>query len=308
MEKKVAPQWMNRRLGPKTKIPVVYLFEICDFLGFELNIVDTNNQNNNNIPMQDKIEDPQLVTDEMVIKIENFLEEKLEKDIKEWNQDPLHKQVLIEPYQWNDIIQKKYNNEELGKKIFQCFLPHLPTPEKGGYLSSESIYRALEIFETNQAYSFRTFYPIQAGKQITLKEFMNKYQKGIKFYAWIINTSTNIDGSHWTAFLFNSEDVEIEFYDSMGNPANSNIKETIQSIMQMLQESFLFPKLNQYISKNGKLKLYFNDKQIQTSGSACAIYCIRFLHKRIMGENFVDFYKLAFQDNKARALEKEYWN
>jgi hypothetical protein len=95
-----------------------------------------------------------------------------------------------------------------------------------------------------------------------------------------------MNGSHWVAFLVDNKRRRLEYFDSVGNGPNKNIKKFIRKIKGMLE------------SRGVKYKYYYNNIQHQYKNSECGIYAIYYIVQRLLGYSFREICKKVIDDDQ----------
>lgn len=93
-------------------------------------------------------------------------------------------------------------------------------------------------------------------------------------------------GSHWVAFLVDNKKRTLEYFDSVGNGPNKNIKMFIRKIKSMLD------------AKGTKYKYHYNNIQHQYKNSECGVYAIYYIVQRLLGYSFREICKKVIGDDQ----------
>lgn len=270
---KISPKVESLPRGPRTNVPINLLLEIVDVLGYKR-----------------VRKEKELVPEEL-----DALEEICLENLGD------------NPYDWSYLIQAKYKNEELGKQIFQCFLPLLsPISKNGKFISGDEIIDAARVYENDPRYDLLVFGPFSAGDIFTVEDF-SKRGHLTKKYAFLINTERGC-GLHWVLFYVDTNNMKFEYFDSFGNYPNKNVTKTIKSITITLMD--IIKNYHDFFGKKERTKItiHYSTNRLQYQGTECGVYCLWFLYKRIHGNNYKDFCNDEFPDRECEKLRNFFWN
>lgn len=123
-------------------------------------------------------------------------------------------------------------------------------------------------------------YPEYLGT-ISHDEIISKIVPQVKPHSrgcFIINTDpASKSGEHWQALFYDaSKDMEIDWYDSYGDPADKTVLKGVKKIADKLEaNTYLKFKENRIVQQNA-------------SSSNCGFFCIKFLIDRLNGKHFKD--------------------
>ena len=81
-------------------------------------------------------------------------------------------------------------------------------------------------------------------------------------------------GSHWVAFYIDNEKRTLEYFDSVGDEPNRNIRRFIKKVRKFCEE------------KNGHYSYKYNKIRHQKKNTECGMFCIYYIVSRLGGKTF----------------------
>lgn len=123
--------------------------------------------------------------------------------------------------------------------------------------------------------------PLWPGKPLKYNALtLNQYTK----FAIFLNTSAEIDDSHWVGAFFDIELNTMNYFDSLGHLPPEVLQQELDQFFFVLQD--VFPEF-----KQGECQ--YNQVMLQTFGFDCGVYTTLFLKYKIenSGKNITDFRK-----------------
>ena len=102
-------------------------------------------------------------------------------------------------------------------------------------------------------------------------------------------------GSHWVAMFINTNNKEIIYFDSYGDPAPTQIRKFARKVQ------------NQSAKLGKKFKYIQNKKRHQYQESECGMYCLYTIIQLLMDKNISMFNK-RIPDKKMENLRSKYFN
>lgn len=234
--------------------------------------------------------------------LRNKLQEPIE--VADADTDPSIKRRL-----WNDIYARLQNvckyehcwidfefintipDHNLRDKIKQfTFKPKMST-RVDNWLSTRDITAILKQYEK----LYTTFLSLGAVPSdfFQLNPFNTDLLDSYKKIGIVFNLDGHRDkGSHWVALIIDSDRRTIEYFDSVGNPPNKNIKRFINSIYKFLK------------SRDTPYRYIYNNIQHQRKNSECGVYAIYFIVQRLLGYSFSDIKRRIIHDDSMSEFRK----
>lgn len=99
-------------------------------------------------------------------------------------------------------------------------------------------------------------------------------------------------GSHWVSMIIDNDRKTIEYFDSVGNPPNKNIKRFVSKIYKFLK------------SRDTPYRYMYNNIQHQYKNSECGVYAVYFIVQRLLGYTFSDIKRRIINDDDMSQFRK----
>jgi hypothetical protein len=178
-------------------------------------------------------------------------------------------------------------DRELKEKIkFFTYKPKA-TIKKRSWLSTVDINNVLQQYqEVDKMFNFLGALPSDFYTQVKYDEKeIFKYKRS----AIVFNLDKHDEkGSHWVAFYIDNDNKTLEYFDSLGEKPNKNIKNYID-------------KIKSYVPK---YKILINKYVHQRKNSECGVYAIYYILQRLLGKSFEEIVKKKMPDEKISILRE----
>lgn len=219
----------------------------------------------------------------------------------------LEKQVNVMPVnEYSFLMALPFSDSEKQTFAAKYLRPKRPekwTAKPNMWLDSTNITSVLNQYE--EAYSKFEFmgpFPIDFAapnpyKSASKKECLiteicelrvtNAIKNGTEMIGIVYNLDPHFkSGSHWVANFIDLKRMNCFYFDSYGMKAPKQI------------EAFMTWLADQDIADGGKkMTLSYNAKRLQYSNTECGMYCLYFIIRMLMGDEFVTFSRQKPRDN-----------
>jgi len=192
------------------------------------------------------------------------------KNIKSCDGDEL---CLFEKLSEQGLINKRRKH-----KIFK---PEYEKPNGGlsNYYINKILHSYSDIFKN---YIHIGTYPSDVHKLInfkkTLKNNFNKKKTKNLNFSIILNTDVyEGNGLHWVSIFINTKNSTIEYFDSLGEIPNKNIKEILNLIKKTIDSYY-----------ESKFKIHYNKTKHQKGNQECGIYSVYYVIARLFNYSIDD--------------------